>query len=119
MDGNLGALDGRRRVVVEAVQPEINGGRFPIKRVPGERIVVEADVFSDGHDAIDCLLLYRKQEETSWKEAPMEPLANDRWRGEFRVSDLGCYLYTVEGWTDRFRTWRRDFRKLPPRTTRL
>jgi len=107
----LGALHGRRRVVVDAVQPEINGGRFPIKRVPGEQVVVEADVFGDGHDVIDCLLLFKKQGEESWKEVPMQPLANDRWRGAFRVADPGCYVYTVEGWTDRFRTWRRDLRK--------
>jgi starch synthase (maltosyl-transferring) len=108
---HLGALDGRKRVVVEAVQPELNGGRFPIKRVPGEQVVVEADVFGDGHDIIGCLLLYRKLEAKSWNEASMQPLANDRWRGAFQVADLGCYVYTVEGWTDRFRTWRRDFIK--------
>lgn len=108
---HLGVLHGRRRVVVDAVQPEINGGRFPIKRVPGEQVVVEADVFGDGHDIIDCLLLFKKQGEESWKEVPMQPLGNDRWRGALRVADPGCYVYTVEGWTDRFRTWRRDLRK--------
>jgi starch synthase (maltosyl-transferring) len=108
---HLGALDGRKRVVIEGVQPEINGGRFPIKRVPGEEVIVEADVFGDGHDVIDCMLLYRRLEEKSWKEAPMKPLTNDRWQGSFRVANLGCYVYTVEGWTDRFRSWCRDFRK--------
>jgi starch synthase (maltosyl-transferring) len=103
--------DGRRRIVVEAVQPEVDGGRFPIKRVPGERVIVEADVFGDGHDVLGCLLLYRKREETSWHEAPMRPLMNDRWRGSFQVTELGSYLYTVEGWNDHFRTWRRDLRK--------
>ena len=108
---NLSVSDGRKRIVIEAVQPEIDGGRFAIKRVPGEKVVVEADVFGDGHDIIDCRLLYRKQEEESWNEVPMRPMANDRWRGEFRVADLGCSVYTVKGWADRFRTWRRDFRK--------
>jgi starch synthase (maltosyl-transferring) len=107
----IGRTEGRKRVVVEALHPEVNSGRFPIKRVTGERVVVEADVFGDGHDILGCLLLYRQQNERSWQEAPMQPLANDRWRGEFCVTDPGFYYYTVEGWIDRFRTWRRDLRK--------
>jgi starch synthase (maltosyl-transferring) len=103
--------DGRRRVVVEAVQPEVDGGRFPIKRVPGERVIVEADVFGDGHDALGSLVLYRRKEESSWREAPMQPFMNDRWRGSFQVMEPGIYLYTVEGWIDQFRTWQLNLRK--------
>jgi starch synthase (maltosyl-transferring) len=103
--------DGRRRVAIEAVRPEVDGGRFPIKRVPGEKVIVEADVFGDGHDVLGCLLLYRKKEEASWNEVPMHPVGNDRWRGSFVVTELGRYIYTIEGWTDRFRTWQRDLGK--------
>ena len=108
---SIGVLDGRRRVVIETVRPEIDGGRFPIKRVPGETIVVEADVFADGHDSLDCVLLHRQQDTPEWTEIPMRPLGNDRWRGEFRPSHLGLYVYTVEGWVDHFRTWRKDLIK--------
>lgn len=107
----IGVTDGRKRVVVEAVKPEVESGRYPVKRVPDEWVVVEADIFGDGHDVLDCLLLYRKKENTTWKEAPMRLIGNDRWRASFQVKEIGCYVYTVEGWSDRFRTWRRDLRK--------
>ena len=45
-------IGGRCRVAIENVRPEIDGGRFPAKRVVGERVIVEADIFADGHDAI-------------------------------------------------------------------
>ena len=103
--------DGRRRVVIENVQPEIDAGRFPIKRTVGEKVVVEADVFTDGHDAISGVLLYRVDDESMWLETPLSPLSNDRWRSEFGVSELGRYWYTVEAWVDPFLTWRRDLLK--------
>jgi starch synthase (maltosyl-transferring) len=103
--------DGRKRVVIEAVRPEIDAGRFAIKRVPGERVVVEADVFADGHDSVACVLLWRTLGTQRWNEIEMEPLGNDRWRAAFPVERLGMYRYTVEGWVDRFRTWRKDLVK--------
>jgi starch synthase (maltosyl-transferring) len=103
--------EGRRRVAIERVTPAVHAGRFPIKRVSGERVVVEADVFGDGHDAVACVLLWRPAAAGHWSETEMEPLANDRWRGEFTVENLGLYHYTVEGWVDRFRTWRKDLVK--------
>ncbi len=98
-------VEGRTRVVIERVSPEIDCGRFPIKRVVGERVVVEADVFADGHDQIACQILYW-QDEKKLKTTPMLPLGNDRWRSEFSAEELGRYYYTVEGWIDRFETWR-------------
>lgn len=108
---DLNREDGRKRVVVEGVRPEIDAGRFPIKRVAGETVTVEADILADGHDQLSCRVLYRGEHESQWREAPMRPIGNDRWRGEFHVSELGRYLYTVEGWVDRFRTWRGDLIK--------
>src|SRR5690606_36337885 len=90
--------DGRRRVVIESVRPEVDCGRFPAKRVVGDLVVVEADVFTDGHDRIACRLKYRGPGEAEWRETPMEPLANDRWRGRFQVDTLGRYEYTVAAW---------------------
>jgi starch synthase (maltosyl-transferring) len=103
-------VDGRKRVVIEQVSPETDCGRFPIKRVVGETVVVEADVFADGHDQTACRILYW-QNEKKLKTSPMKPLGNDRWRGEFPVEELGRYQYTVEGWIDRFETWRVDLVK--------
>lgn len=100
--------DGRGRVIIENVKPQVDGGRFPIKRTLGESVVVEADAFTDGHDRIRCLLCYRKEEGVQWHEVPMQPLGNDRWRGTFLVRDLGRHLYTVRGWVDHWASWRHD-----------
>lgn len=102
---------GRKRVVVEGVAPEIDGGRFPIKRACGETVVVEADVFADGHDLLAAWLCYRHEQDALWTEVPMESLGNDRWRASFVVSKLGRYRYRVTGWIDHFGSWRRDLAK--------
>jgi starch synthase (maltosyl-transferring) len=106
-----GSVEGRKRVAIEAVSPEIDGGRFPAKRAVGETVTVEADVFADGHDALAAVLRYRHESSAAWTEVPMVPLLNDRWRGEFTVTALGRYLFTLEGWVDHFETWRRQFAK--------
>jgi len=103
--------EGRVRVVIEAVKPEIDGGRFPIKRVIGEEVVVEADIFADGHDALSAVLLYRKENDSHWTEIPMEPLVNDRWRGSFVVAEIGCYRYTIVAWVNRFKSWQQNLAK--------
>ena len=101
----------RIRAVIEGVKPEIDGGRFPIKRVVGDRVVVEADIFTDGHDALSARLLYRAQGDADWQEASMEPLVNDRWQGVFCIAGLTDYYYTLEAWVDRFRSWLQGFSK--------
>ncbi len=98
-------------MVIENVAPEIDGGRFAIKRVVGERVVVEADIFADGHDSLAAVLKFRAAENSEWSEVPMEFLANDRWRGEFGVTELGNYFYTIEAWVDQFKTWQKNFQK--------
>jgi starch synthase (maltosyl-transferring) len=103
--------DGRRRVAIEAVWPEVDGGRFPSNRSLGEKVAIEADVFTDGHDALACILRYRHQATSTWTEVRMTALGNDRWRAEFAVTDLGRYIYTFEAWVDRFLTWRLQLAK--------
>ena len=103
--------DGRRRVTIEGVIPEIDAGRYPIKRVPGERVVVEADVFADGHDLLTVILKSRHETEATWLETAMEPLGNDHWRAAFTVTQLGRYRYTIEGWMDSYTSWRSDLLK--------
>ena len=102
---------GRQRVVIEGVRPEIDGGRFPIKRTIGEDVVVEADVFADGHDVITVLLQYRHEATVKWTDLPMTFLNNDRWRASFPVTGLGRWCYTITGWVDHFATWRRGLLK--------
>ena len=81
-----------RRVVIESLQPEIDGGKYPIKRTVGERVVVEADIHADGHDVLTAVVLYRPDQESAWREAAMQPLVNDRWQGHDRQCALQCYL---------------------------
>jgi starch synthase (maltosyl-transferring) len=100
-----------RRVIIENVRPELDGGRFRIKRIVGERVEVTADIFVDGHDVLRALLLHRPARETSWNEVAMQPEVNDRWRGEFSVPAQGLHLYTLIAWVDRFQTWSRDINK--------
>ncbi|MCC6493391.1 MAG: alpha-1,4-glucan--maltose-1-phosphate maltosyltransferase [Pirellulales bacterium] len=102
---------GRARVVIEAVSPNVDGGLFPAKRVVGDRVTVEADVFADGHDAVSAVVLYRRSDADNWSEAAMKPLVNDRWSAQFAVEALGTYSFTVCGWIDRFVTWQRGMRK--------
>jgi starch synthase (maltosyl-transferring) len=100
--------EGRRRVVIERIAPDLDAGRFPIKRTPGERVVVEADIFADGHDHVAAVLRYRRTDgrpDDTWRETPMEAVGNDRWRGRFVVDAVGRYEYIIEGWVDHFDTW--------------
>ncbi len=103
--------EGRNRVVIEGITPAINFGAYPITRVAGDKVAVEADVFVDGHDALACVLLYRREADAEWVEAPMTTLGNDRWAGEFTAAVVGRYRYTVRAWVDHFKTWSRDFAK--------
>jgi starch synthase (maltosyl-transferring) len=99
------------RVAIENVTPEIDGGQFAFKRTVGERVVVEADIFADGHDVLSAVLKFRPEKSGQWQETSMAFQANDRWRGEFSVSQTGVYLYTIEAWVDHFQSWRRDLKK--------
>jgi starch synthase (maltosyl-transferring) len=102
--------NGRRRAVVEGVVPHVDCGRFPIKRVVGDRVVVEADAFADGHDVVVAVLRHRGPD-GDWVELPMEALGNDRWRASFEVAEVGRHEYTVAAWTDAWVTWRGDLVK--------
>src|SRR5271155_1815083 len=105
------ANDGKQRVAIEHVVPQIDCGRFGIKRVVGDTVVVEADVFADGHDQVACQVLYWLENEKDMQRAPMTPIGNDRGRAEFPVRIVGRYEYTVEGWIDHYQTWRGDLIK--------
>jgi starch synthase (maltosyl-transferring) len=95
-----------RPVVIEAVWPEIDAGRHPVKRIVGDRFEVQADIFREGHDAIAARLKYRERGAAVWREAPMEHFDNDRWRGAFVLERNTRYRYTIEAWPDAFATWR-------------
>ncbi|MEN0006790.1 MAG: maltotransferase domain-containing protein, partial [Bacteroidota bacterium] len=81
----------RNRVVIEHVQPEIDGGKFFIKRVLGETVTVTAAVFGDGHDAIRASIYYKQQSKKRWTEVFMTPTTNDVWEASFTVDQRGFY----------------------------
>ena len=98
-----------RRVVIERVRPQVDGGRFPVKRTPGEVLEVSADIFADGHDVLSAVLRVRA-EGGQWRESPMTLVTPglDRWHGEFPVEGLGRLEYDIVAWADAFESWRHD-----------
>src|SRR6267154_6156462 len=94
---------------IEDVYPLIDGGRFAVKRIAGERIEVWADVYRDGHDVVAAALVWRRELDREWRRAPMTHDSNDRWSGSFVPDQPGRYVYAIEAWTDEFATWRRGF----------
>jgi starch synthase (maltosyl-transferring) len=95
--------------VIENLQPLIDGGRYPVKRVVDDDLVVEADIFKDGHDVVAAVLKWRVLGKRAWRETPMTFVDNDRWRGACTLYDNAIHEYTVEAWTDTFRSWQQEF----------
>jgi len=104
-------VEGRRRVVIEEVQPQVDCGRYPAKRILGDVVTITAAVFGDGHDHVAGRLLYRHSSETDWRFTPLTPLTNDCWTATFTAEKLGDWVYTIEAWIDHFATWCADLRK--------
>jgi len=104
-------VEGRRRTIIENVSPQVDGGRFPVKRVVGDVLEVQADVFGDGHDEVRARLSWRHEPNPAWEQVEMESLGNDRWRGTFPLTEIGRYEFFVSGWVDHWRTWVHDLRK--------
>src|SRR5690606_15518115 len=100
------AIGTRRSSVIARIQPELDGGRYPVKRVVGDRLLVTADIFADGHDLLDAAILLRADDEEAWTEAPMRPIDNDRWSGRIELTRNRWHAYAVEAWRDVFGTWR-------------
>src|SRR5262245_29067767 len=94
------------RVVVERLRPQIDGGRFPIKRAIGESVEVHADIFADGYDEIAAVLRDRHGM-APWRETPMTLVApgTDEWSAAFSTEEIGWHEYSIVAWVDRFRTW--------------
>jgi starch synthase (maltosyl-transferring) len=94
------------RIRVENVRPQLDCGRFPVKRTVGERVDVSATVIRDGHDILGASVLYREPGKRRFQSAPLEPMGNDVFAGSFPVTSCGRWEYLVEAWSDRAATWR-------------
>src|SRR6266542_2376583 len=98
-----------RHILIEAVTPCVDGGRYAAKGIVGEPCIVEADIFRDGHSLLRAVVKWQKKGDTRFSEAPMVPLGNDRFRGEFPLDETGLYVFAIEAWTDQFASWQADF----------
>lgn len=104
-------VKGQSRVIIENVQPQLDGGRYPTKRTVGERVEVTADIFGDGHDHIRAEVLYKKAGEKEWQTVEMQHRGNDSWQGSFTCTEQVSYLFTIQAWVDHFETWYDGFKK--------
>ena len=103
--------NGRRRVVIEDVYPQIDAGRHPVCRIVGDEVDVTAAVFADGKDEVAARLLFRHSSDRRWLFVPMRATGNDLWSGSFRVDKLGCWRFTLLAWIDHFSTWASELKK--------
>jgi starch synthase (maltosyl-transferring) len=99
------------RIAIEGIEPEIDGGRFPSKAVAGEPVLIEADIFCDGHESIDTAVLYRPAGTENWTEQALTYFENDRWRTKVTFPDNRLYEFTIIAWRDLFETWRKEVGK--------
>ena len=103
--------EGRNRIVIEEIQPSVNDGRYPAKRILGDAIEVTAAIFGDGHDHIAARLLYRHTSQRKWQSTHFAALTNDLWSATFTADKLGPWHFTIEAWIDHFDTWVHDLAK--------
>src|SRR3954470_19327417 len=111
VDAARASEDLRRRAVVLAVRPSVDGGRYPAKRCAGDRVEIEADIVGDGHDLVRAIVLDRAPGSATWRETDLVPAGNDVYRGAFDAPAIGLHAYTVIAWIDHFATWRRGLEK--------
>jgi starch synthase (maltosyl-transferring) len=104
-------MQGKSRVVIENVQPLVDGGLYPAKRTVGETVQVSASIFGDGHDHIRASVLYKKDGATKWNSIELQPTYNDEWQATFKVEEQGKYVFTIHAWIDHFDTWYDGFKK--------
>ncbi|HRG08564.1 MAG TPA: alpha-1,4-glucan--maltose-1-phosphate maltosyltransferase [Cyclobacteriaceae bacterium] len=104
-------LSGKKRVLIENVQPQVDGGLYPAKRTVGERVDVTAAIFGDGHDHIRGEVLFKKQGSKQWSTVELATAYNDEWQASFYVPEKGNYVFTVQAWIDHFETWYDGFKK--------
>ena len=104
-------MNGQQRVFIENIQPQVNCGDFPVKRVIGDTIKISADIYCDSHDVLSAEVLYKHQDDEVWQNVEMEFVINDEWKAEFPLNSIGSYFYTVRAWVDHFKSWHRDILK--------
>jgi starch synthase (maltosyl-transferring) len=105
------AVKGQVRVIIENVQPQVDHGRYPVKRTVGEYVEVTADIFTDGHDHVRAEVLFKKKKDRDWSTAVLRHVGNDSWKASFYINEQTPYEFTIQAWVDHFETWWDGFRK--------
>ncbi|MEM6879222.1 MAG: maltotransferase domain-containing protein, partial [Bacteroidota bacterium] len=101
----------QNRTVIDHVQPQINQGRFPIKRVVGEWVNISASIIGDGHDKIRAKIQYRQVGKKKWQEVELDSHPNDIWTGRFQITEQKHYQYRLLAWVDQLLSWYEGFKK--------
>jgi starch synthase (maltosyl-transferring) len=99
------------RIQIQRVEPEVDCGRYPVKRTLGDRVDVSATIFRDGHDVLGASVRYKSPGATRWSESPLEPLGNDRWSGSFSVEHCGRWSFRIEAWVNRIASFQDELRR--------
>ena len=111
MSTKKSTLERLSTVVIENIEPSLDGGRYPIKRVVGQELKVSGDIFKDGHEQMCAVLKWRKQGEADWHQTPMKQTENDRWEAICHFIENALHEYTIEAWEDPFKSWQVEYGK--------
>ncbi|HET9486002.1 MAG TPA: alpha-1,4-glucan--maltose-1-phosphate maltosyltransferase [Chryseosolibacter sp.] len=107
----MSEIKGQARVIIENVQPQVDGGHYPAKFTTGEFVRVTADIFGDGHDHLRAQVLFKHETNESWSTLELRHQSNDNWAASFQVTQKGFYFFTIRAWIDHFETWHDGFKK--------
>jgi starch synthase (maltosyl-transferring) len=99
------------RIQIQEVLPQVDCGRYPIKRTVGDRVDVTARIFRDGHETLGAAVRHKGPDATRWSESPLEPLGNDAWAGSFEVDRPGRWSFRIEAWVDRVASFQEELRR--------
>jgi len=99
------------RIQIQEVSPQVDCGRYPIKRTAGDRVEVTARIFRDGHETLGAAVRHKGPDATRWSESPLEPLGNDVWAGSFEVGRPGVWSFRIEAWVDRVASFQEELRR--------
>lgn len=102
---------GKKRVIVTNISPSVEGGKFGAKGVEGDEILITADIFGDGHDAIAASVYLQKKGEDQISEFPMKLINNDCWEVPISFEQTGLYKFWIEAWEDHYTNWKKGLEK--------
>jgi starch synthase (maltosyl-transferring) len=99
------------RIQVQRVTPQIDGGKYAVKRTIGEMVEVTARIFRDGHEVLGAAVRFKPAGATRWQESPLQAVGNDEWVGSFAVHAPGSWCFRIEAWVDRIASWQEEIRR--------